>query len=151
MLDRANGKEKEQQRRNEEALRVATNWLKSPEHSHQLSRKGLIVSTSVVIDWCIERLWLNSRYSKVPVEFVVSECVSASDKEWICKTCNNTLKRGKLPAQAKVNNLDLDDVPPELSVLNPLEVHLISLRIPFMKMMALSLVTRLSYFRSAAK
>ena len=40
-------------------------------------------------------------------------------------------KRGKLPAQAKANNLD---VPPHL---NLLEVQLISLRIPFMKMMAL--------------
>ena len=68
-----------------------------------------------------------SKYSKTSVEFVVSECVSVSDKEWICKTCDNALNRGKLPAQAKVNNLDHDDVPPELSDLNPLKVHLISL------------------------
>ncbi len=39
-----------------------------------------------------------------------------------------------MPAQAKANNLDLSDVPPELSDLNPLEVRLISLRIAFMKM-----------------
>ena len=42
-----------------------------------------------------------------------------------------------MPAQAKANRLDLDDIPVELSDLNSLEEHLISLRIPFMKMVAL--------------
>ena len=43
-----------------------------------------------------------------------------------------------MPAQAKANKLDLEDVPVELSDLNsPLEQRLISLRIPFMKMVAL--------------
>ena len=60
-----------------------------------------------------------------------------SNKQWICKTCHNALKQGVLPAQAKANNLDLDNNPVELSDLNPLEVHLISLRIPFMKLVAL--------------
>ena len=78
-----------------------------------------------------------SRYDKAPSNFVVPESVSACDKQWICKTCHNALKRGLLPAQAKANNLDLDDVPVELSDLNPLEIRLISLRIPFMKMVAL--------------
>ena len=44
---------------------------------------------------------------------------------------------GKLPTQAKANNLDLEDIPSELSDLNSLEVRFISLRIPFMKMVAL--------------
>ena len=44
---------------------------------------------------------------------------------------------GKLPAEAKANNLDLEDIPSELSGLNSLEVQFISLRIPFMKMVAL--------------
>ena len=56
---------------------------------------------------------------------------------WICKTCDCTLKQGRMPAQAKANNLTLDAVPPELSDLNLLEIRLISLRIPFMKMVAL--------------
>jgi hypothetical protein len=47
------------------------------------------------------------------------------------------LKLGVLPAQAKANDLDLESIPIELSDLNQLEVHLISLRIPFMKMVAL--------------
>ena len=56
---------------------------------------------------------------------------------WICKTCHCALKRGRLPAQAKANNLELEDIPAELSDLNVLEKRLISLRIPFMKMVAL--------------
>ena len=72
------------------------------------------------------------KYDKAPEEFVVHVPVSAQDKEWICKTCHNALRQGVLPAQAKANNLGLDDIPVELSDLNPLEVCLISLRIPFM-------------------
>ena len=63
--------------------------------------------------------------------------VSAQDKQWICKTHHSALKQGVLPAQAKANKLDLDDIPVKLSDLNPLEICLISLRIPFMKMVAL--------------
>lgn len=66
-----------------------------------------------------------------------SELVSAETRVWICKTCDYTLKRGKMPAQAKANNMDLVDIPAVLSDLNPMEVRLISLRIPFMKMVAL--------------
>ena len=77
------------------------------------------------------------KYSKMPEEFVVPESVSAGDRQWICKTCDHALKRGKLPVQAKANNLELDDMVAELSDLNSLEVRLISLRIPFMKMVAL--------------
>ena len=62
---------------------------------------------------------------------------SAQQKIWICTTCHNTLKRGRIPAQAKTNNLTLEEVPEQLSDLNPMEVRLISLRIPFMKMVAL--------------
>ena len=62
---------------------------------------------------------------------------SAQDEQWICKTCHSALKQGVFPAQAKANSLNLDDIPVELSDLNPLEIRLISLRIPFMKMVAL--------------
>ena len=40
-----------------------------------------------------------------------------------------------MPVQAKANGLEL--VPSELSDLNPLELRLISMHIPFMKMVAL--------------
>ena len=60
---------------------------------------------------------------------------SVNQEVWICKTCHRTLKRGKMPAQAKGNNLGLadHDIPPELSDLNELETRSISLRILFMK------------------
>ena len=78
-----------------------------------------------------------SKYDRAPSEFVAPESVNVHNKQWICKTCHNAFKRGVLPAQAKPNNLDLDNIPVELSDLNPLEVRLISLRIPFMKLVAL--------------
>ena len=76
-----------------------------------------------------------TNYTKAPAEFAtMSVCTSAKDKVWVCKTCDYALRRGRVPAQAKANKLD---VPVELSDLNPLEQRLISLRIPFMKMVAL--------------
>ena len=62
---------------------------------------------------------------------------STDGKIWICTTCHRKLKQGKIPAQCKVNNLDLDVVPDELSKLNSIEIRLLSKRIPFMKMVAL--------------
>ena len=56
---------------------------------------------------------------------------------YICKTCDGALSRGRMPLQAKANGLLLSPIPPVLSCLNPLELRLVSLRIPFMKMVAL--------------
>ena len=63
--------------------------------------------------------------------------ISIDGNLWICRTCDASLIRGKLPLQAKANGLKLTPIPPELSNLNPLELRLISLRVPFMKMVAL--------------
>ena len=59
--------------------------------------------------------------------------------EYICVTCNYNLRKEtpKMPAQAVANELSLPDIPPELFGLNEIERRLISLRIPFMKIMAL--------------
>ena len=54
-----------------------------------------------------------------------------------CKTCDGSLKRGNMPVQAKANGLDLPVIPNELCDLNTLELRLLSLRVPFMKMVAL--------------
>ncbi|XP_063436424.1 uncharacterized protein LOC134717858 [Mytilus trossulus] len=56
---------------------------------------------------------------------------------WICYTCHRKIQKGKVPAESFFNNLSLDDVPNELGRLNQLEQHLISLNIPFMKIIAL--------------
>ena len=45
--------------------------------------------------------------------------------------------RGNVPVQAKAIGLKLDEMPNELKDLNTHEMRLISLRIPFMKMVAL--------------
>ena len=63
--------------------------------------------------------------------------VSTDGKKWVCTACDNALSHGNLPVQAKANNLQLDSIPVELSTLNALELRLISLRVPFMKMVAL--------------
>ena len=42
-----------------------------------------------------------------------------------------------MPVQAKANNLQLCEIPDELCTLNALEVRLVSLRVPFMKIVAL--------------
>ena len=63
--------------------------------------------------------------------------ISSDGKEYICKTCDRALARGSMPVQAKANGLHLSKIPPELSGLNALEQRLISLRVPFMKIVAL--------------
>ena len=63
--------------------------------------------------------------------------ISNNGHEWVCKTCDRALKRGVMPVQAKANGLQLCEIPPELSDLNTLELRLICLRVPFMKMIAL--------------
>ncbi len=54
-----------------------------------------------------------------------------------CVRCDRALMRGSMPAQAKCNGLQLCEIPPELCGLNALELRLICLRVPFMKMVAL--------------
>ena len=63
--------------------------------------------------------------------------ISCNGNIWICKTCDRSLKRGSMPVQAKANGLQLSEIPAELSDLNALELRLICLRLPFMKMVAL--------------
>ena len=53
--------------------------------------------------------------------------------EWICKTCDKYLIKGKLPAQAQANNLSLGPRIKELDVLCRLELMLLSQIIPFME------------------
>lgn len=58
-------------------------------------------------------------------------------REWICHTCHNHLKDRALPTFAVANNLELADIPPELSDLNILSRHLIAKCITFAKMILL--------------
>ena len=84
-----------------------------------------------------------SKYSKASKEllnqvFCAEHSYMSNDGNlWLCSSCDLALSRGNMPVQAKANNLQLDEVPVELSTLNALELRLISLRVPFMKMVAL--------------
>ena len=81
------------------------------------------------------------KYTKASPELLGELCehiyVTSEGKQWVCKTCDGALSRGNLPVQAKANGMELDNEPAELSHLNALEQRLISLRVPFMKMVAL--------------
>ncbi|XP_062580740.1 uncharacterized protein LOC134242656 [Saccostrea cucullata] len=56
---------------------------------------------------------------------------------WICHTCHRKLLKGDVPGDSFSNNLELEEVPMELSCLNTLEQQLIALNIPFMKILGL--------------
>ncbi|XP_062599557.1 uncharacterized protein LOC134261102 [Saccostrea cucullata] len=56
---------------------------------------------------------------------------------WICRTCHQKVLSGKIPAEAAVNRMKVTPVPMELKTLNSLEKQLISIHIPFMKVMNL--------------
>lgn len=51
--------------------------------------------------------------------------ISFDGKEYICKTCHSKAIKGRLPCQAAVNNLYVDDIPTELESLKKLEQNLI--------------------------
>ena len=56
---------------------------------------------------------------------------------YICKTCHRHLSKGKIPPEAYANRLELHTVPQELQTLITLKKHLISLMVPFMKVIRL--------------
>ena len=84
-----------------------------------------------------------AKYSKCTNDLL--NCVFKADlryvcdtgSEWVCNTCDRALKRGVMPLQAKATGLQLSHIPTQLSGLNALELRLICLHLPFMKMVAL--------------
>ncbi|XP_066265422.1 uncharacterized protein [Branchiostoma lanceolatum] len=80
----------------------------------------------------------NPKYNKIPTDensSILNNLHHSSS--WICNTCHITMTKGRMPAQAKSNGLQLANVPEELQNLRPLELRLISQRIPFMKLVGL--------------
>ena len=81
----------------------------------------------------------NSVDSEV-INFVLAEKYrkySADGLIYICLSCNKKLRSGTIPAQSKANCMDLEEIPDELKDLNNLELHTISKRILFMKLVKL--------------
>ena len=71
--------------------------------------------------------------NKYPYPEIFNSQSSFDGKEYICRTCHSKATTGKLPCQAIVNNLFVDDVPTELENLQKLEQILIAQRIVFEK------------------
>ena len=67
-------------------------------------------------------MFKSTKYNKAPEDFTAP--ASFGTRQWMCTRCDHALNRGELPGQAKANNLQIEDVPPELSDLNPLEGRL---------------------------
>jgi hypothetical protein len=94
---------------------------------------------------CCERLMFPHQVTKFNFTTLapqLSAIPSLSDTSftswtWICHTCKNHLKHCRLPPQAAANALHLQPVPSYIKDLNPVERHLISPVIPFMKIFPL--------------
>ncbi|XP_061185136.1 uncharacterized protein LOC133193183 [Saccostrea echinata] len=84
---------------------------------------------------CISDICLLDKYLHECSESCPESCTKSS--LWICYTCHRKIMSGKAPAEAAVNSMILEDIPPELTKLNSLEQHLIAIHVPFMKVMAL--------------
>ena len=83
---------------------------------------------------------INEKYLHICCDDCKTECQLAKSPMhslWICFTCHRKLVKGEIPAEASVNNLELDDIPEELESLNNLEQHLTAVNIPFMKIVNL--------------
>ena len=59
------------------------------------------------------------------------------EKKYVCNTCRSKVIRGKLPCQAVVSNMHMDEIPRELSSLEKLEQIPIAQRIAFEKIMVM--------------
>ena len=75
--------------------------------------------------------------TKYPDQHYFSVQTSFDGKEYICNTCNSKVKQGKVPCQAVINNMYVDDTPVELASLEKLEQILIAQRIVFEKIIVM--------------
>ena len=68
---------------------------------------------------------------------VFTDVKSFDNKQYICRTCNTKVLKGKVPCQAVCNKLRVDELPPELSLLEMLEQILIAQRMVFEKIIVM--------------
>ncbi|XP_055088458.1 uncharacterized protein LOC117393626, partial [Periophthalmus magnuspinnatus] len=87
-----------------------------------------------VANTCISEAYLRACNSDCPSPCPLYDCRGSL---WICYTCNSKLCKGQMPSECSVNNLQLDDIPPELACLNTVEQHIVALNINFMQVLAL--------------
>jgi len=129
--------------------------LETPEQTDEAIMKfktAMLSGPSYVCTVCHRQMYVTSvkriqkysameKFSKLSVDVAKQlfedQIVESMGGLYMCLTCYSALKSGRIPAQAKINGLKLDDVPPELQDITPLERQLISTRIPFMKIVNL--------------
>ena len=75
--------------------------------------------------------------NKYSVHRLFTEIKSFDDKQYICRTCHAKVSKGQVSCQAVGNKLEVDRIPPELSVLEKLEQILIAQRIVFEKIVVM--------------
>ena len=78
-----------------------------------------------------------SSLNKSLLKKCTTDFMSVNSHEWICNTCISNIKQGKIPKLSLINGMKFPDKPSELNLSN-LEERLISLRIPFMQIRALT-------------
>ena len=80
----------------------------------------------------IEQVNRNPKARNEMLKSCVTGLRSVENTEWICRTCDSNLKKGKLPSLSKANKMSF---PKKSDLLNltPLEERLISPRNPFMQ------------------
>lgn len=99
-----------------------------------------IKSGPVYVCTCCHQTWFHESVSNVSNVLLDAEIKrkyfsnmkSFNGEEWICNTCNSTLKQNQVPKLSTVNGMIWPQKPSELD-LSPLEERLVSLRIPFMQ------------------
>ena len=76
----------------------------------------------------------------VCVETNVNELILIAlfdSKEYICTTCHSKTVKGKIPCQAVYNDMSVDEIPVDLTLLEKLEQILIAQRIVFEKIVVM--------------
>lgn len=74
---------------------------------------------------------------RYPSQHLFNVQISFDGKIYICNTCHSKAIQGKVPCQATVNNLYVDDAPTELKSLKKLEQIIIARRIVFEKIVVM--------------
>ena len=82
---------------------------------------------------CYKRSVVNKSNTKLDSIINVKQNRSTTETQWVCHTCMRYLKKNKMPPCAIANGNNFPKIPDLLSNLYPLELRLISPRLPFMQ------------------
>ena len=82
------------------------------------------------------KLLEKNKYSSVS-KSLFTDIASFDTKEYICTTCHSKGFKGKIPCQAVYNDMSVDEISAELTLLEKLEQILIARRIVFKKIVVM--------------